>query len=292
MIADSDTGAFSRRGIIRAHWDCWDRCNLDCPFCFRSRGAPLGTPDARRALQMLGRGGISQLALTGGDPSLRDDLAEIVASAHDLGMQVEVLTNAHRQSETVVEAVLSADLVGLSLDGSSAKRHDAFRARAGNFARVIALMDRLDASGRPYVVRTVIARTNSADVSAIGDVLRDRHGLVRWGLQQFSPVEQGLNVREEYELDAESFEQVCADVLERHGDALREITTLADDAKTGLYLILNPAGDVFGRQSNPVDGRHRTIGNILEGNLSALAAAVEFDPARHQARYSDWFDEA
>jgi hypothetical protein len=37
-IIEECNNSLGRRGLKKAHWECWSECNLDCPFCFRTRG--------------------------------------------------------------------------------------------------------------------------------------------------------------------------------------------------------------------------------------------------------------
>lgn len=278
-----------RENIVRAHWDCWSECNLACPFCFRSRGNPLDTRQAIKAIDRLAAGGVAQLAFTGGDPSLRRDLEELVTHAKAVGLAVEVLTNGHMQLPRVISALLTADLVGLSLDGATAAAHDTFRARTGNHRRVLQLIERLENEMVPYVVRTVVSAANITEVPAIGHALRDRHQLVRWSLQQFTPVEMGYANRGDYEISRSEFEACVKEVGALHRSHIGEIRVLSDEGKVGLYLMMNPAGDVFGRVSDPVDGHLPTVGNILQDDFSALVARLQFDPRLNGDRYARWF---
>lgn len=187
--------SFKDIGVVRAHWDCWYDCNLECPFCFRSRGMPLEGLQALELVGGLAFGGVKRLAFTGGDPSLRKDLGTLLRHAAELGIQTEVLTNSQFQSAAVLETLSFADEIGLSLDGPTAEVHDGFRQKKGNFRKVLSLMDFLDASSSSYVVRTVVSQANRATVPKIWDVLGSRRMLKEWKLQQFSPIEQGFFTR-------------------------------------------------------------------------------------------------
>ncbi len=274
--------------ITRVHWDCWSECNLACPFCFRSRGKPLDTYQAMEAINRLAAARIAQIAFTGGDPSLRRDLHELVTYAQAAGVAVEVLTNGQLQTTRVLDALLGADLVGLSLDGATAESHDAFRARSGNHGRVLTLIERFENEAMPYIVRTVVSAANVSEVPAIGELLHGRKHLVRWSLQQFSAIETGYMNRAKYQLSKDRFDACVTTVRALHRPHIREISSLSDGDKVGLYLMLNPSGDVFGRVPDPVNGRLPVVGNILEANFLELAARVRFDAQLNEHRYGTW----
>ena len=79
-----------------------NRCNLNCPVCFASsceEGTKEPTLDAiREALKdMLQTGGPFNLQLSGGEPTVRDDLASIIQMAKQMGFEyVQLNTNGIR----------------------------------------------------------------------------------------------------------------------------------------------------------------------------------------------------
>lgn len=78
------------------------RCDLRCPVCFAASGPAAGPdPDLAGLERLLGRtfarAGNCPLQLSGGEPTLRDDLPLIVRRAHEIGFDhVQVNTNGLR----------------------------------------------------------------------------------------------------------------------------------------------------------------------------------------------------
>jgi uncharacterized radical SAM superfamily Fe-S cluster-containing enzyme len=81
------------------------QCNLRCPVCFADAGnAPSGDPDLnqiRRDLQtVLNVSGPHPIQLSGGEPTLRDDLPQIVALARSMGFEhIQINTNGIRLAQ-------------------------------------------------------------------------------------------------------------------------------------------------------------------------------------------------
>jgi hypothetical protein len=77
-------------------------CDLTCPVCFAAsetsaRGDPRREEIAGMLESLLDRGGPYPIQLSGGEPALRDDLPQIVATARKLGFDhVQVNTNGIR----------------------------------------------------------------------------------------------------------------------------------------------------------------------------------------------------
>ncbi|HSB18409.1 MAG TPA: radical SAM protein [Anaeromyxobacteraceae bacterium] len=134
------------------------RCNLRCPFCFyqEARDAPgdapeLSAEEVRRVAASLGR--LLWVAFSGGEPFLRDDLAELAGIFHDAnrvafftlptnGLLTEVV--AERTQEILDRCRNSVVVVKLSLDGVG-QAHDAIRRAPGAFEKAMRTCERLAA---------------------------------------------------------------------------------------------------------------------------------------------------
>jgi pyrroloquinoline quinone biosynthesis protein E len=75
------------------------QCPLHCPYCSNPLdiGAEhyrreLGTEDWIRTFRQARALGVLQLALTGGEPMLRDDLVELCAASRDAGLYSSLIT--------------------------------------------------------------------------------------------------------------------------------------------------------------------------------------------------------
>lgn len=124
-----------------------ERCNLRCAHCFVSKpGAQLVqelTTEQWKEFFTHSAGRISQLLITGGEPTLRKDLSEIVLAAANIGQvpAFSLFTNGQlpdRLRETV-DAVLAQSSAQLnfqvSVDGP-AEFHNANRGVAGSLDKV------------------------------------------------------------------------------------------------------------------------------------------------------------
>lgn len=165
-----------------------ERCTLRCRHCFNWQ-----TPGARPELRLdeierisLGLGPLAFLILAGGEPFLRQDLAEIACSfyrnngvRHLVILSDGQLTDAipaatGRILETCPELYLT---VGISLDGL-AEIHDSVRGRTGAFAQAVSTCRRL-ADMRKRCVRlglqtcSVFMADNQDTFDSLLDFIRD-----------------------------------------------------------------------------------------------------------------------
>ena len=78
------------------------RCNNDCAHCYnaRARSFPeLDTDQWKRVLDKVWELGIPHVVFTGGEPTLRNDLPELIAHAEQNGQITGLNTNARRLSD-------------------------------------------------------------------------------------------------------------------------------------------------------------------------------------------------
>ena len=164
-------------------------CNLACEHCFywKSLNRPddLEYADFDRLTSELGP--IENLNVSGGEPFLRPDFAEIVGLfiRRNGARNVYVPTNGWFTEKTVAavegvlgESTLDRIVIELSLDGLP-ERHDRFRGRDGSFAKAmethdaLAKLQRVDPRLRIHAITTVTS-DNLPDVIPLTEYLHRR----------------------------------------------------------------------------------------------------------------------
>lgn len=282
--ADACRESFSRREILKVHWECWSDCNLACGFCYRSRGLPIGTDDAHRLLEAVHSGGARAIVFAGGDPSIRPDIAKLISYAHHLGLMVEVQTNAHHVTPEFMAALETVHMVGLSLDGPNATIHDSFRDKPGNFDRVTRLLDRLNELGTPVILRSIAARSNHASLVHLAALVVKWETICRWSIMEFSPFEQGFVNRDKYVLDSTAFDKTVENIMSQY-KGRAELDIYRRELKVGTYAQITPDGHMFTTCFESANGSHASVGSILIDHLSELSKRLGFNEMNHHRRY-------
>ncbi|MCU6434259.1 radical SAM protein [Undibacterium sp. Jales W-56] len=130
------------------------RCNLACLHCYTS-SAPSVSEQLdwnllSTCVQDAALLGYRQLAVSGGEPLLYKQLPELLSQARALGMLTSITTNgmlATPQRWAQISDFL--DVVAVSIDGSEAE-HDAMRGQPGAYAKTLAHLAVIRASGVPF----------------------------------------------------------------------------------------------------------------------------------------------
>lgn len=153
------------------------RCNMQCAVCFAASGPSSGTDPnldcIRRWYQAILANGIHcNVQLSGGEPTLRDDLPKIVEMGRDLGFEfIQLNTNALRLASdpAYVERLKAAGLasVFLQFDGTS---DDVYRKLRGQplFAQKQEAIHHCEQSGIGVVlVPTLVPGVNDRELGKI-----------------------------------------------------------------------------------------------------------------------------
>jgi GTP 3',8-cyclase len=128
-----------------------DRCNFSCSYCSprpQKAGESLSRAEIRRLVQIFAGLGIARVRLTGGEPTLRADLLDIVRDLRAIpGIEELALTTNGQLLESLAAPLRAAGVrrVNVSLDTLDPGKLARVSGRAASLPRIIA---GLDAAGR------------------------------------------------------------------------------------------------------------------------------------------------
>jgi radical SAM protein with 4Fe4S-binding SPASM domain len=146
---------------IRIYLEVTQGCNLFCSMCYRDAGKTLDdemdTAEILRLIGNLSTLGVHELRITGGEPTTRQDLLELIDAAVSAGLYVSLGSNG------VWPKGLAGKLISrpigrylISLEGDRAV-NDPLRG-LGAFDRTLETIDLLVAAGRSVRVNTMLTR--------------------------------------------------------------------------------------------------------------------------------------
>jgi PqqA peptide cyclase len=150
------------------------RCPLQCPYCsnpleLEKAAGELATDEWRRVLGEAAELGVLQLHLSGGEPTLRRDLEEIIAHAAGEGLYTNLITAGVLLDEARVASLKAAGLdhVQLSVQASDAATADRVGGYRGGHAKKLAIARRIRAAGLPLTLNAVVHRQNLDGLEAM-----------------------------------------------------------------------------------------------------------------------------
>ena len=204
---------FNERPFI-AIWETTQACDLACAHC-RACAKPLrhplelSTAEGQRLIDEIAGMKIPVFVLTGGDPLKRPDIYKLVEYAAHCGVRASLSPSATplltREAITELKRRGLARLA-VSLDGSTAEIHDAFRGVSGSYDRTIEAVRWARELGLPVQINTTITRRNLDDFDATVDLLQS-HDIVLWSVFFLVPTGRG---QADDLITAQEFEEVFA----------------------------------------------------------------------------------
>ena len=156
-------------------------CNQNCTYCTSRR--PTDDPDLIRPAALQARiasaaaAGTKEILLTGGEPSLRRDLAAIIAYTRNLGLDVTLETNATLVTDRRAEIWRRAGLgrARVNLAGGD-DRLDAVTRDAGGVSRTLAGLVALRRADVPVEIAAAVVRSTTALLPGVPGALRQLLG--------------------------------------------------------------------------------------------------------------------
>ena len=166
------------------------RCNLGCPTCFASSGGGgvPADPDIAKISgwydMLMERGGPFNIQLSGGEPTMRDDLPEIIRLGREKGFSFfQLNTNGLRIAEEAgyIEGLAEAGLstVFLQFDGFSEKANLALRGRDIADKKLRAVERCAETNVGVVLVPTVMRGANDGELGAILRFAAEQMPIVR-----------------------------------------------------------------------------------------------------------------
>lgn len=156
----------------RIYFETTLACNLRCSHCFNSSG-PKGpnemkTDEILKCLEGLRKDHVFDIRFSGGEVTVRENWAEEVQHAKNLGLAISVNTNGvYRDPADIVEkfAAIKPNQVTVSIDGNKS-HHDKNRGR-GTYEKSIEAMRELKRRGVVLRTNTVLTTLTIDDAESI-----------------------------------------------------------------------------------------------------------------------------
>ncbi len=261
------------------------RCNNDCAHCYnaRARSFPeLDTSGWKKVLDKTWELGIPHVVFTGGEPTLRQDLPELIAHAERNGQITGLNTNARRMSDLrFVEALVEAGLdhVQITVESSIASIHDEMVGARGAFPQTIAGVMNALASPLFVMTNTTMLQTNVHTIPATLDFLAEL-GVPTIGLNALIHSGRGATVGTGLaDSQLTSLLAVARTKTELHGQRLIWYTPTeycgfdpmsldlgVKGCTAALYnMCVEPDGSVL-----PCQSYYRPLGNLLNDPWDAI----------------------
>ncbi|MFH2138650.1 MAG: radical SAM protein [Candidatus Omnitrophota bacterium] len=172
------------------------RCNLACRFCYASCGCrkdessrELSTDQLKQVLTIIKDDAeVPSVSFTGGEPLLRNDLAELIRFAKSRKMWTNLITNATLITAEKAQGLKDAglDSAQVSLEAGTADLHDLIVQKPGAFVQTLQGLNNLKNAGIRVHTNTTISRLNKDKLTGILDLIKDM-GMDKFSMNMLMP---------------------------------------------------------------------------------------------------------
>lgn len=152
------------------------RCPLQCPYCSNPLSLErvsneLSTAQWQNVLRQAGELGVLQLHLSGGEPTVRQDLEQILATAVEMGLYTNLITSGVTLDRERLErlAKIGLDHVQLSIQDIDPQNADRISAYKGGSAKKHEVACWVKELGLPLTLNAVVHRQNIENLERIID---------------------------------------------------------------------------------------------------------------------------
>jgi heme b synthase len=171
-------GAMTEAPALRLiAWEVTRSCLLGCRHCRagslkRPYERELSIDECKMVFDSIAGMGRCIVILTGGEPMLRGDIYDIARYGHDRGLRMALAPCGLLLDKASCRALIDAGIerISLSIDGATAKTHDAFRGYDGAFEKLMAGIEAARSTGLAFQINTTVTRTNLPELPAILDL--------------------------------------------------------------------------------------------------------------------------
>jgi PqqA peptide cyclase len=260
------------------------RCPLHCPYCsnpiqLSQTGNELKTEEWKRVISEASDLGVLHILFSGGEPLLRKDLPELVATARDAGMYTNLITSSLGFTRIRAQQLKAAglDSVQISLQSDEAGLADAIAgAQAHTKKREAAQLAR--ELGFPLTINVVLHRANIGHIEAIIALAEELDAqrlelantqFLGWAFknkEMLLPTRKQLEEAEKVAIAAQMRLRGKMEVLYILPDYYSDRPKPCMNGWGRRYLTVNPMGDVLPCQT-AVEIRSLRFDNIRQHSL-------------------------
>jgi radical SAM protein with 4Fe4S-binding SPASM domain len=263
------------------------RCQNNCVHCYA--GGPhetseLTTEQWKEVIDLLHQIGVFILTFTGGEPTLREDLPELLLHAQNKGLVTGLITNGRKlKDKTYVETLekTGLDFIQVTLESHKSEIHDLMTATKGSWKETVAGIKNIIPTQIYATTNTTLSKYNASSFLETIDFIK-RLGVAAFGCNSLIYSGKGNAVSEDFVLPLETLEELLPKVHDKANQLGLKFLwytptqyCLFDPVKLGLgvksctaakiNMCVGPDGDVY-----PCQSYFESLGNVRKDDWKKI----------------------
>ncbi len=263
------------------------KCQNNCVHCYA--GGPHKTPELtteqwREVIGRLHHVGVFILTFTGGEPTLREDLPELLLYAQNKGIVTGLITNGRKlKDKNYVETLekTGLDFIQVTLESHKHKIHDLMTATKGSWKETVTGIKNIIPTQIYATTNTTLSKYNASDFLATIDFIKSL-GVAAFGCNSLIYAGKANAVSDKFALPLEKLEKLLPEVNAKANQLGLKFLWYTptqycrfDPVKLGLgvkscsaamtNMCIGPDGEVY-----PCQSYFESLGNILKDDWQKI----------------------
>ena len=256
------------------------KCPNNCIHCYAGgphETAELNTAQWREVIDRISQIGVFIATFTGGEPTLREDLPELLQYAQNKGMVTGLITNGRKlKDKEYVKTLEKAglDFVQVTLESHKPQIHDFMTATEGSWKETVVGIKNAVRSQIYVTTNTTLSKYNAPEFLKTIDYIKEL-GVTAFGCNSLIYSGKANVVSQEFALPVEVLESLLTEILDKAQQLSLKFLWYTptqycrlDPVQLGLgvksctgamiNMCVGPNGDVY-----PCQSYFESLGNIL-----------------------------
>jgi radical SAM protein with 4Fe4S-binding SPASM domain len=256
------------------------KCPNNCIHCYAGgphETAELSTQQWKEVIDRLSQIGVFILTFTGGEPTMREDLPELLQYAQNKGMVTGLITNGRKLKDNAYVKTLEdagLDFVQVTLESHLPKVHDLITATKGSWKETVSGIKNAVKSQIYVTTNTTLSKYNAPDFLRTIDYLKEL-GVAAFGCNSLIYSGKANAVSQKFALPVEALSELLPKIRDKAQQLELKFLWYTptqycrlDPVQLGLgvksctaamiNMCVAPNGDVY-----PCQSYFESLGNIL-----------------------------
>jgi radical SAM protein with 4Fe4S-binding SPASM domain len=263
------------------------RCQNNCAHCYAGGShetEELTTEQWKNVIDRLHDIGVFIVTFTGGEPTLRDDLPELLQYAQNKGIVTGLITNGRRLKDKDYVTTLEKsglDFVQITLESHEAKIHDSMTGAKGSWKETVEGIKNIIPTQIYATTNTTISQHNASDLLQTVDFIKEL-GVAGFGCNSLIYSGKANQVKDKFAVSTETLKDLLPKVRDKANQLSLKFLWYTptqycrlDPVSLGLgvksctaamtNMCVGPNGDVY-----PCQSYFESLGNILRDQWRSI----------------------
>jgi radical SAM protein with 4Fe4S-binding SPASM domain len=262
-------------------------CQNNCVHCYA--GGPhqtgeLSTAQWKEVIDRLHKIGVFIVTFTGGEPTLREDLPELLLYAQNSGIVSGLITNGRRlKDEAYVETLEKAglDFVQVTLESHKANIHDLMTATKGSWKETVAGIKNVVPTHIYTTTNTTLSKYNAAEFLDTMDFLK-KLGVAAFGCNSLIYSGKASAIGKEFALPLDTLNELLPKIRDKASmlglkflwytptqycrfDPVKLGLGVKSCTAANINMCIGPNGEVY-----PCQSYFESLGNVLKDDWQKI----------------------